>query len=243
MDKDTRQSGALVLLPNGLDSSVSSDTFLTPEVARLVPGLSGLIAESTRGAYAFLKRFVYGESRTFRDVPLSLLNEHSSPDQTDALASAIRQKGGRWGLIADTGLPVLADPGARLVATVRRFGIPVEAHPGPSAIILALMLSGFHGQRFTFHGYFPRSLSDLKKISVLIRREVGYVHLFIETPYKTEKTLRTLLKTLPPDRTLCVAADLTLKSRSIIVKPVSRWREAECHGFGKRPAVFIMGKP
>jgi len=230
----------LVLLPNALDPSLDSSGFLTPVLSDVVPLLSGIIAESEKGARAFLKRFTYEEPKTFRDVPIHLLNEHSSPDEIQDLLKLLRQ-GGSWGLISDCGLPVLADPGAKLVRLARHEKIPVQAYPGPSSIVLALMLSGLSGQAFTFHGYLPRPPEPLKKKIGLIQRLTEQTHIFIEAPYRTEKLLRTLLDELSGELTLCVAWNLTLPDQEVIVKKVKAWKKGDLPDLKKKPAVFVVG--
>jgi 16S rRNA (cytidine1402-2'-O)-methyltransferase len=107
-----------------------------------------------------LKRFPFPEGKTFRDVQIKVLSEHTKQDELDELVSLIKPSE-KWGLISDAGLPCLADPGARLVALARRAGIDILVHMGPSSIIMALMLSGLGAQKFCFEGYLPRRPQSL----------------------------------------------------------------------------------
>lgn len=230
----------LILLPNALDPSLDSSGFVTPVLSDVVPLLTGIIAESEKGARAFLKRFNYEEPKTFRDVPIHLLNEHSKGEDLQELLQLLKS-GGSWGLISDCGLPVLADPGAQLVRLARRENIPVQAYPGPSSIVLALMLSGLSGQAFTFHGYLPREHKPLKNKVALIEKLKGQAHIFIEAPYRTEKLLSVLLEKLGGEMTLCVAWNLTLPDQEVIVKKVKAWKKELLPDLKKKPAVFVVG--
>ena len=232
----------LILLPNALDPTLDSSGFLTPVLSDVVPLLTGIIAESEKGARTFLKRFTFEEPKTFRDVPIHLLNEHSSPDDLQNLIKILKN-GESWGLISDCGLPVMADPGAQLVRLARQENIPVQAYPGPSSIVLALMLSGLSGQAFTFHGYLPREPKPLKNKVGLIEKLKGQSHIFIEAPYRTEKLLSVLLDELSGEMTLCVAWNLTLPDQEVIVKKVKEWKKELLPDLKKKPAVFVVGAP
>ena len=231
----------LILLPNGLDPHLDSKTFATLEVLEAISEIKALIAESEKGARLFLKQFSLKYFKGFREVPVALLNEHTKEKEIFALIEMIQDKK-KVGLIVDAGLPILADPGALLVQAAHKAHIPITVYPGPSSIIMALMLSGLSAQSFTFHGYLPVSLPQLKKkiASMLLRKKE--THLFIETPYRTEKLLHLLLKTLPANWILCMACNIGLSSQNIIVQTIRCWRKEKNLGFKKQRAVFVLGK-
>ena len=144
------------------------------------------------------------------------------------------------GLISEAGCPAIADPGASLIEAAHAAGYKVVPLVGPSAIVMALMASGLEGQRFAFCGYLPREASERKTaIQKLERRSRSEkeTEIFIETPYRNDALLAALLETCAPTTRLCVAADLTLATESVVSKPVRAWpRQA----IGKRPAVFLL---
>ena len=109
-------------------------------------------------------------------------------------------------------------------------------------IVLALMASGLEGQRFAFCGYLPREeVSRKKEIQRLERRsrQEKETEIFIETPYRNDAMMNSLLSTCSPSSLLCVAADLTLPTESIITRNVQQWRRAGAV-LGRRPAVFLL---
>ncbi|MGR3973146.1 MAG: hypothetical protein QRY72_01000 [Candidatus Rhabdochlamydia sp.] len=175
------------------------------------PHLEALIAESHKGGYLFLKRF------SLPQIPIYLLNEH-----TVDLHDLIKIPEAVVGLISDAGLACLADPGSELIALANQKQIEIEAIPGPSSITMALQLCGFSGQQFTFHGYFPRD----EKILALLPKTLHphYTHIFIETPYKIEKTFQKLLNFLPLKTKIGVALELMSPSAFVKVHSIAEWK-------------------
>jgi 16S rRNA (cytidine1402-2'-O)-methyltransferase len=219
----------LILLPNLLDSTLKTDDFLPANLKEKIKTLNGLIAESEKSARAYLRRFLsHEEVNSFKVV---LLNEH-----TQTINDFINLPEETWGIISDAGLPCLADPGSNLVELCYKHNIQVEAVSGPSSLFLALMLSGFSGQHFCFHGYLPREDYELEQKIRLLEKSFG-TQIFIEAPYRNEKLLQKLLAALKKDTRLCVAIDLTLPSQMVISKKVSEWKMLS---FNKRPAVFLI---
>lgn len=229
----------LFLFPNLLSDEGDHRDFLPASVDRAVSTIDGLIAESEKGARAYLRRFSFSAPKTFRDIPIRLLNEHTRSEELVDLLSPLL-KGETWGLISDCGLPCLADPGATLVKQAREKGIKIEAFVGPSSLILALMLSGLPAQRFAFHGYLDRD--PRKQISHLEKRakEEKATQLFIEAPYRSQKLLEQLIATLSSSTMLCVAWDLTMPSQQVISQSVAKWKIGPTPILEKHPTVFLI---
>jgi 16S rRNA (cytidine1402-2'-O)-methyltransferase len=210
----------LYLLPNSLHEE--SNWTYTP------PHLDALIAESDKGGYQYLKRFGIPK------IPVYLLNEH-----TEKPAELLKITEENIGLISDAGLPCLADPGSPLVAAARKKGIAVEAIAGPNSLMMALQLSGFSGQAFAFHGYFPREEKDLAaKLRSLPK---GMAHLFIETPYRTDKLFKMLLAILQSQDQMCVACELMGPNFFVETYAIQEWKNRSLPS-GKPRAVFVIQK-
>lgn len=205
----------LYLLPNLLDPA-STWPFSPPE-------FDALIAESEREGYRFLRRHGCG------NLPVHLLNEH-----TRAPLELLEIPEPRVGLISDAGLPCIADPGAEIVFAARQRGIEVQAFPGPSSLILALMLSGLPGQAFTFHGYVPREGIRMAALSK------GVTHLWIEAPYRSDRLLKELVAAAPSSSRLAVAWNLMGPGERVISRAVSAWHREPLPEIGKAPAVFLL---
>jgi 16S rRNA (cytidine1402-2'-O)-methyltransferase len=172
-------------------------------------------------------------------MPVRELNITEIGPDVAPLLTPLRE-GRPLGLVSEAGCPAIADPGAALVEAAHREGFRVVPLIGPSSIVLALMSSGLEGQRFAFSGYLPRDPVErskrIRELEARSRKE-KQTEIFIETPYRSDALLGALLETCNAQTRLCVAADLTLPSESIVTRPVGRWRG---EGIGRRPAVFLL---
>ena len=113
---------------------------------------------------------------------------------------------------------------------------------GPNSILLALMASGMNGQQFQFHGYLPidnqlriKAIKDLESAS----SKKKYTQIFIETPYRNNQLIETLLKNCNPSTKLCIAVDLTGKNEWVKTRSVSDWQKNK-PDIHKRPAIFLL---
>jgi len=148
------------------------------------------------------------------------------------------------GVISDAGCPGIADPGAAVVAEAHAKGIKVVPLVGPSSILLAMMASGFNGQNFAFNGYLPidkkERKTEIKRLE-RISKEQDQSQLFIETPYRNNQILESLMNTLQPQTQLCVACDITLSSEYIKTQTAEAWKRTKVD-LDKRPTLFIIQK-
>jgi 16S rRNA (cytidine1402-2'-O)-methyltransferase len=226
----------LHLLPNLLFTEMADTDLLPQSVGQTVAQLQGLIGESPKEARLYLKRF--GK----KDIPIAELNEHTSSQELNALLEPLK-RGEVWGLMSDAGMPCLADPGALLVRRVREEGLKIRAICGPSSLLLALILSGMPGQRFSFHGYLPREEEKrrhmLKELERRARQEEA-TQLFIETPYRNEAVVASALAVLSPKTYLTIALDLTGETEEVVGRRVEQWKKEPLPSLSKRPAVFIL---
>jgi 16S rRNA (cytidine1402-2'-O)-methyltransferase len=161
----------------------------------------------------------------------------------DKLRKAI-QSGATIGVISEAGCPGVADPGQILVNVAHEMFAEVKPLVGPSSILLALMASGMNGQLFQFNGYLPidnaqriKALKDLEADS--IKRQCTQI--FIETPYRNNQLIETILKTCKSSTRLCIAVDITGKNESIQTKTIAAWQKNK-PDIHKRPAIFLINK-
>lgn len=236
----TEQKPALLLLPNLIGDLRHHEPFLPSSVDKAVLSLDGLIAESATAGRRFLSRFQ--TKKPVNEIPIALFNEHTPEDHLDFLLEPIR-KGERLGFVVDAGLPCIADPGSRLVRYAKSKGITVQAFVGPSSIMLSLMLSGLPGQHFTFHGYL-NAKPEMRKADILKleqnSKKCGSTEIFIETPYRNQHMLASILETVQEETWLCVASDLTLQTQSIISQPVALWKKGTLPNLEKKAAIFLI---
>jgi 16S rRNA (cytidine1402-2'-O)-methyltransferase len=138
--------------------------------------------------------------------PFVSLHGHNESSRCAELAERIAG-GLHIALITDAGMPGISDPGHRLIKTCLDRDLPVTVLPGPSAVPIALVGSGFPCDRFFFGGFLPvksgRRARELTEAAA--RAETA---IFFESPHRLEKTLAALVE-ICPDRQICVARELT----------------------------------
>jgi 16S rRNA (cytidine1402-2'-O)-methyltransferase len=215
---------------------------LPASALQTIGGLRHFVAENAKSARAFLS--AVGMQRPLQDLAICVLDEHTAPEEISSLLQPLRD-GHSLGLLSEAGCPAIADPGAGLVESAHREGFRVVPLVGPSSLVLALMASGLEGQRFAFCGYLPREPHEREaRIRALERRSRSEkeTELFIETPYRSDALLASLLSTCSSTTLLCVAADVTLPTESIATRTIADWRKAGAP-VGRRPAVFLLYAP
>jgi 16S rRNA (cytidine1402-2'-O)-methyltransferase len=140
--------------------------------------------------------------------PLVSLHEHNEARRAPDLIAAARV-GETIAVITDAGMPGISDPGYRLVQACIESGTPLEVLPGPSAVITALIGSGFPCHAFHFGGFL--SVKSGKRRSALTTAlESGETSIFFESPHRIISTL-DILADIDPDARACVARELTKK--------------------------------
>jgi 16S rRNA (cytidine1402-2'-O)-methyltransferase len=138
--------------------------------------------------------------------PFVSLHEHNESLRAEELATRIAD-GAHIALITDAGMPGISDPGHRLIRTCLDRNLPVTVLPGPSAVITALVGSGFPTDRFYFGGFLPvKSGRRANEIAAASTR--SETSIYFESPHRIERTLEALLAACP-DRPICVARELT----------------------------------
>lgn len=146
------------------------------------------------------------------------------------------------GIVSEAGCPGVADPGQRLVEIAHQHNVTIKPLVGPSSILLALMASGMNGQQFQFHGYLPIQQAERSKSIKMLEnesRQKQLTQIFIETPYRNQQLLETILKSCQPSTKLCVAADLTAESEWIKTKTVKEWKSMKTD-LHKKPVIFLL---
>lgn len=237
MDRDIP---TIYLIPVTLgDSPV--DRVLPSYNLEVIHRVSYFIVENVRSARRFLK--ACDRSIDIDSLHFSELNQHTAPEQIPALLGPA-EEGHDIGVISEAGCPAVADPGADVVAIAQRRGYRVVPLVGPSSVLLSLMGSGFNGQSFTFNGYLPIDQSartaKMHEMERRIMRE-NQTQIFIETPYRNNKLIAELSRTLPQSLLLCVASDITCSRQSIITQPLSKWARAT-YNYDKIPTIFLLYK-
>ncbi len=197
-----------------------------------------IFAENERTARRFLKTMS-------KDIVIDDYEWFTIHKAETELVNTFRQKiseGKNIAIISEAGCPGIADPGQILIAAAQEMNVTIKPLVGPSSILLALMASGMNGQQFEFVGYLP--IDNLERNKAITALEVNSqkknsTQVFIETPYRNNQLLETLLKTCRPATKLCIAAELTGANEFIKTKTIAGWRQ-EKTDFHKKPVIFLL---
>jgi 16S rRNA (cytidine1402-2'-O)-methyltransferase len=157
-------------------------------------------AEDTRRTAKLLRHLVIS-------VPLVSLFSGNEVAKTAQLVESVRS-GDTVVLVSDAGMPTISDPGAAAVRAVRDAGLSVTVVPGPSAVTVAIALSGFGGDRFVFEGFLPRKGKARAERLVSLADELRPVVIFA-SPKRLMTDLSDLLGACGPDRQVAVTRELT----------------------------------
>lgn len=231
-------TGKLYLIPTTLGDSAPLEV-LPISIKRAVENINYYIAENEKTARRFIKKL--SASKPQGDLHFETLNKFTEFSEIPNFLNPCIN-GHDIGLLSEAGCPAIADPGASVVRSAHVRKIKVVPLVGPSSILLAMMASGMNGQNFAFNGYLPIDNVERKKMVRKFERlskETGQSQIFIETPYRNDKLLTELTKTLHKDTRLCVAVDISLQTETIHTKSIQQWQRfpIDLH---KRPAIFII---
>lgn len=227
----------LYLLPMLLAEN-SHPQALTPYSVEMMKTLKVFFVENvktTRRFISSLKQGIVIDELRFievnKDTPFDTIFEVLAELKEDA------------GIISEAGCAGVADPGALVVEAGHQLGFTIRPLVGPNSILLALMGSGMNGQSFAFHGYLPIKEDErAAKLRALEKEAIqrNQTQIFMETPYRNNAMLQTLLKTLSPQTRLCVAADLTAETELLLTRSIAGWKKYPLPDLHKRPAIFLI---
>jgi len=232
--------GNLYLIPCTLGDTPPLEV-LPLLVKKAVEHINYYVVEHEKSARRFIKSIVPKKSQP--DLNIQLINKFTDASEIPAMVAPCLE-GHDVGIISDAGCPGIADPGAAVVAQAHANGIKVVPLVGPSSILMAMMASGFNGQNFAFNGYLPidkrerkTEIKRLEKLSL----EQNQSQLFIETPYRNNQMLESLISALHNDTKICVACDITLSTEYIKTATSEHWKKIKVD-LNKRPTLFIIQK-
>lgn len=167
-------------------------------------------------------------------------HEHNEGALSAEITRLIEQ-GHSCGLISDAGSPGISDPGFRLVRACRKAGLPVFAIPGACSVIAALSASGLPTDSFTFRGFLPpKSAARLRHFETI--REASETQVYFESTHRIGKFLDDALQVLGPDRSVCVARELTKQHETVLTGSLQSVRERLSSGSSKGEFVVLIAK-
>lgn len=172
-------------------------------------------SEDTRKTGIMLKHFDIKK-------PQISFHEYNEDQAGRKLVRMMRDDGKSVALVTDAGTPAISDPGYTLVRAAIEEGIPVTMIPGPTALIMALALSGLPAHSFTFRGFAPRKPGK-RRAFLAVDQGTPHTLIFYESPYRVKAFLDDALAVYG-DRPAALANDLTKLFEAVQRGPLSALR-------------------
>jgi 16S rRNA (cytidine1402-2'-O)-methyltransferase len=167
---------------------------------RILKEVSLILAEDTRRSRKLLEHFsIKTELQSYHDF---------NKEKVSGRYIRHLQEKGSIALVSDAGTPGVSDPGFFLVREAARAGVRVEAIPGASAVLTALVASGWPTDKFAFEG-FPEKKSARRRRQLEAIAERPYTHCFYVSPYHVEPFLKDIVEVFGDKYPLCIARELT----------------------------------
>ena len=231
---------ALFIIPTPISENIKET--IPQEVIKTMHSIKYFIVERARTARRYIKASGYqGKIEDLVFFELDKRDAQNIPDEY--LQPAL--DGYDIGLMSEAGMPGIADPGALVISKAHKLGIEVKPLSGPSSIFLALAASGLNGQNFSFDGYLPVKTPELKKKLQFIEKDIlsrKTTHIFIETPYRNNRIIETILNSLNGKIKFCIASEITGENEFIRTKTVSQWKNTKVPDLHKKTCIFLLGK-
>ena len=172
---------------------------ITFRAVRMLKECQVIYAEDTRVTKKLLNHF---------DIQNHVIAFHAHNEHRvlDKCIDSIKEKE-LTGLVSDAGTPGISDPGYLLIRACMKEGIEVECLPGPTAIIPALVASGFPSERFHFEGFLPHKKGRETRLKNIMDMDCTII--YYESPHRILKTLTQMLKIFENDRKACVVREIS----------------------------------
>ena len=207
---------------------------ITLRAVNVLRDVDFILAEDTRTT-SFLLKHLGIEKKLYSHHKF---NEHATVKMVAESIAAGRNAA----LVSDAGTPGISDPGFLLVRTCVEAGIEVETLPGATALIPALVQSGFPCDRFCFEGFLPQTKGRAKQLQSLAAEERTMI--FYESPYRVVKCLEQFAEVFGPERRVSVSRELTKKFeqtvRGTVAEVLEHFRTTDPKG---EFVIVLAGKP
>lgn len=184
--------------------------------ARIIASSDVILTEDTRSTGKLLERIK--SSFSFDRNPNQRLISYYKEKEFEKLPEVLEliENNSNIVLISESGMPLISDPGSLLIKELIKRKIEFQVIPGPTAVITALVYSGFDLSKFTFLGFLPKKATQIRKIlSTLQLSDLTTQVVFYESPNRINKTLEIIDQILP-DSDIVICRELTKKFEEIV---------------------------
>ena len=207
---------------------------ITLRAVNVLRDVDFILAEDTRTTSFLLKHLGIEKKLYYHHK----FNEHATVKMVAESIAAGRNAA----LVSDAGTPGISDPGFLLVRTCVEAEIEVETLPGATALIPALVQSGFPCDRFCFEGFLPQKKGRAKQLQSLAAEERTMI--FYESPYRVVKCLEQFAEVFGLERRVSVSRELTKKFeqtvRGTVAEVLEHFRTTDPKG---EFVIVLAGKP
>lgn len=201
---------------------------------RAIASADVIAAEDTRRFLSLTQRLELAHTKRVISV-----FDHNEQSRAPELVELIRS-GQTVVLLSDAGMPAVSDPGYRVVKACAEAGLPVTSTPGPSAVLMALAVSGLPSDRFSFEGFLPRKSGARKNLLEELRGEKRTM-VFFESPHRIADTMGDFLEIIGPDRAMSISRELTKTYEETLRGTVSSLQEQAAGGLRGELTLVLAG--
>ena len=181
---------------------------LTPRAVDVLGHVGLICCEDTRRTGLLLQH------AGIRAERMAVCNDHTELSRVDDVLQVLGS-GRDVAIVSDAGTPGISDPGTRVAQAAIDAGYNVSAVPGPSAVVMALTISGLATDRFVFEGFLPRKGADRAARLAEIAEEPRTIVIY-EAPHRALRTLADLRDACGDDRMVVVTRELTKLHEEVV---------------------------
>jgi 16S rRNA (cytidine1402-2'-O)-methyltransferase len=206
---------------------------ITLRALRILKEVDLIACEDTRHTQKLLNHY---------NISKTLVSYHEHNEMTRSPELLIKlEDGAKIALVSDAGMPLVSDPGYRLVTLCVRHKIPVVPVPGPSAMLAALAGSGLPSEEFLFVGFLPQRSGERRRMLERLRIEERTIILY-EAPHRIAESIADAREILG-DRPACIAREVTKLHEEFLRGKLSQLEESLAERPARGEITLVVGPP
>jgi 16S rRNA (cytidine1402-2'-O)-methyltransferase len=204
---------------------------ITLRALRILKEVDLIACEDTRHTQKLLNHY---------NISKALVSYHEHNEMTRSPELLIQlEQGAKIALVSDAGMPLISDPGYRLVTLCVRHKIPVVPVPGPSAMLAALAAAGLPNEEFLFLGFLPQRSGERRRMLEHLRIEERTM-IFYEAPHRVAESIADAQEILG-DRPACIAREVTKLHEEFLRGKLSQLAESLAERPARGEITLIVG--
>ena len=206
---------------------------ITLRALRILKEVDVIACEDTRHTQKLLNHY---------NIAKTLVSYHEHNEMTRSPELLIQlEQGAKIALVSDAGMPLVSDPGYRLVTLCVRHKIPVVPIPGPSAVLAALTAAGLPSEEFLFVGFLPQRSGERRRMLEQLRIEERTI-VFYEAPHRVQESIAEAQEILG-DRPACIAREVTKLHEEFLRGRLSQLAESLSETPARGEVTVVIGPP